>query len=99
MIAGGYGCRPQLPAIMGTEGIGRVVVVGAGAKHLKEGDRALVPFLHRAWAERIKTDAPWLWPLPPGDVNQFAVMGVNPPTAYLQASRARFCAVRGLRQR
>ncbi len=22
-------------------------------------------------------------PLPPGDVNQFAMMGVNPPTAYL----------------
>src|SRR5260370_26419830 len=25
----------------------------------------------------------WLRPLPPGDVNQFAMMGVNPPTAYL----------------
>jgi NADPH:quinone reductase-like Zn-dependent oxidoreductase len=24
-----------------------------------------------------------LWPLPPGDINQFAMMGVNPPTAYL----------------
>src|SRR5215510_5205338 len=49
----------------------------------KEGDRTLVPFLHPAWAERIKTDAPWLRPLPPGDINQFAMMGVNPPTAYL----------------
>ena len=35
------------------------------------------------WAERIKTDAPWVRPLPPGDINQFAMMGVNPPTAYL----------------
>src|SRR6202011_5450005 len=35
------------------------------------------------WAERINTDAPWLRPLPPGDINQFAMMGVNPPTAYL----------------
>ena len=83
MIAGGYGYRPRLPAIMGTEGAGRVVAVGAGVKHLKEGDRTLVPFLHPAWAERIKTDAPWLRPLPPGDINQFAMMGVNPPTAYL----------------
>jgi len=83
MIAGGYGYRPQLPAIMGTEGVGRVIAVGAGVKHLKEGDRTLLPFLHPAWAERIKTDAPWLRPLPPGDVNQFAMMGVNPPTAYL----------------
>src|SRR5712691_2124986 len=83
MIAGGYGYRPRLPAIMGTEGVGRVIAVGAGVKHLKEGDRTLVPFLHPSWAERIKTDAPWLRPLPPGDINQFAMMGVNPPTAYL----------------
>jgi NADPH:quinone reductase-like Zn-dependent oxidoreductase len=34
MIAGGYGYRPRLPAIMGTEGAGRVVAVGAGVKHL-----------------------------------------------------------------
>jgi hypothetical protein len=66
-----------------TEGVGRVVAVGAGVKHLKEGDRTLAPFLHPTWAERIKTDARWLRPLPPGDVNQFAMMGVNPPTAYL----------------
>jgi NADPH:quinone reductase-like Zn-dependent oxidoreductase len=83
MIAGGYGYRPRLPAIMGTEGAGRVVAVGAGVKHSKEGDRTLVPFLTPTWAERIKTDAPWLRPLPPGDVKQFAMMSVNPPTAYL----------------
>src|SRR5262249_43319046 len=59
LIAGGYGYRPRLPAIMGTEGVGRVVALGAGVKHLKEGDRTLVPFLHPAWAERVKTDAPW----------------------------------------
>ena len=83
LIAGGYGYRPQLPAIMGTEGVGRVIAVGAGVKHLKEGDRTLVPFLHPAWAERVKTDVPWLRPLPPGDINQFAMMGINLPTAYL----------------
>lgn len=68
---------------MGTEGVGRVVAVGSDVKHLKEGDRTLIPFLCPAWAERVKTDAPWLRPLPSGDVNQFAMMGVNPPTAYL----------------
>ncbi len=31
MIAGSYGYRPRLPAIMGTEGVGRVVSAGAGA--------------------------------------------------------------------
>jgi NADPH:quinone reductase-like Zn-dependent oxidoreductase len=83
MILGGYGYRPKLPSIMGTEGVGSVVAVGAGVKHLKEGDRTLVPFLTPTWVERIKTGAPWLRPLPPGDVKQFAMMGVNPPTAYL----------------
>ncbi|HEX7789325.1 MAG TPA: zinc-dependent alcohol dehydrogenase family protein [Afipia sp.] len=83
MISGGYGYSPELPLIVGTEGAGRVVAVGSGVKHLKEGDRTLVPFLHPAWAQRIKTDALWLRALPPGDVNQFAMMGVNPPTAYL----------------
>jgi NADPH:quinone reductase-like Zn-dependent oxidoreductase len=83
MIAGNYGYRPSLPAIVGTEGVGRVVAVGSGVKHLKEGDRTLVPFLHPTWAERVKVDAPWLRPLPSGEVNQFAMMGVNPPTAYL----------------
>ena len=49
MIAGGYGYRPPLPAVMGTEGVGRVVAVGSGVKHLKEGGRTLVPFLQPAW--------------------------------------------------
>jgi NADPH:quinone reductase-like Zn-dependent oxidoreductase len=83
MITGGYGYRPPLPAIIGTEGVGRVVAVGPGVKHLREGDRTLVPFPGPAWAERIKADATWLRPLPPGDVNQFAMLAVNPPTAYL----------------
>lgn len=45
MIAGGYGYRPPLPAIVGTEGVCRVIAVGSEVKHLKEGDRTLVPFL------------------------------------------------------
>src|SRR5260221_745009 len=65
------------------KGAGGFVGVGAGLKHWREGTGTLVPFLNRAWAERIKTAAPWLRPLPPGDINQFAMMGVNPPTAYL----------------
>ena len=42
MISGRYGHRPKLPSVMGTEGVGRVVAVGAGVKHLKQGDRTLV---------------------------------------------------------
>ena len=83
MIAGRYGYRPKLPSVMGTEGVGRVIAVGGGVKHLKAGDRTLVPYPAPAWAERIKVDASRLRPLPGGDVHQFAMLGINPPTAYL----------------
>jgi NADPH:quinone reductase-like Zn-dependent oxidoreductase len=83
MISGRYGYRPKLPSVMGTEGVGRVIAVGGGVKHLKQGDRTLVPFPAPAWAERIKADASRLRPLPGGDVNQLAMLGINPPTAYL----------------
>src|SRR4030088_760151 len=83
MISGRYGYRPKLPSVMGTEGVGRVTAVGGGVKHLKGGDRTLVPYPAPAWAERIKADASRLRPLPGGDVHQFAMLGINPPTAYL----------------
>jgi NADPH:quinone reductase-like Zn-dependent oxidoreductase len=83
MISGRYGYRPKLPSVMGTEGVGSVIAVGSGVKHLKQGDRALVPYPAPAWAERIKVDAGRLRPLPGGDVNQLAMLGINPPTAYL----------------
>jgi NADPH:quinone reductase-like Zn-dependent oxidoreductase len=83
MISGRYGYRPKLPAIVGAEGVGRVVAVGSGVKHLKAGDRTLVPYPSAAWAERIKADAHTLRPLGDGDVNQLAMLGINPATAYL----------------
>ena len=83
MISGRYGYRPKLPSVMGTEGVGRVIAVGNRVKHLKPGDRTLVPYPAPAWAERIKADASRLRPLPNGDVHQLAMLGINPPTAYL----------------
>lgn len=83
MVSGRYGYRPKLPSVMGTEGVGRVLAVGSAVRHLKPGDRTLVPYPAPAWAERIKVDASPLRPLPGGDVNQFAMLGINPPTAYL----------------
>jgi NADPH:quinone reductase-like Zn-dependent oxidoreductase len=83
MISGRYGHRPKLPSVMGTEGVGRVIAVGGGVRHLKPGDRTLVPYPAPAWAERIKADASRLRPLPGGDVHQLAMLGINPPTAYL----------------
>jgi len=83
MISGAYGVRPSLPCVVGTEGVGRVVAIGTGVTHLKPGDRTLVPYPSAAWAERIKADATRLRPLGGGDVHQLAMLGINPPTAYL----------------
>jgi NADPH:quinone reductase-like Zn-dependent oxidoreductase len=83
MISGRYGYRPKLPCVMGSEGVGRVVEVGQGVTHLKPGDRTLVPYPSAAWAERIKADASRLRALTGGDVHQLAMLGINPPTAYL----------------
>lgn len=83
MISGRYGYRPKLPAIVGTEGVGRIVAVGSGVTHLKAGDRTVVPYPSAAWAERIKADARVLRPLGAGDVNQLAMLSINPATAWL----------------
>jgi trans-2-enoyl-CoA reductase len=83
IIAGRYGYLPSLPSVLGVEGVGRVAAVGRDVKHLKEGDRTLIPLLHPAWAERIKTSASWLRPLPKADVQQLSMLGINPATAYL----------------
>ena len=83
MISGRYGYRPKLPAIVGTEGVGRIVAVGSGVTHLKAGDRTVVPYPSAAWAERIKADARVLRALGAGDVNQLAMLSINPATAWL----------------
>jgi mitochondrial enoyl-[acyl-carrier protein] reductase / trans-2-enoyl-CoA reductase len=83
IIAGRYGYLPPLPSILGVEGVGHVVAIGRNVKHLKEGDRTLIPLMHPAWAERIKTSVSWLRPLPKADVQQLSMLGINPATAYL----------------
>lgn len=45
---GDWPVKPRLPFIPGHEGVGTVAAVGAGVKHLREGDRVGVPWLHTA---------------------------------------------------
>jgi NADPH:quinone reductase-like Zn-dependent oxidoreductase len=87
IIAGAYGRLPPLPHILGIQGVGRVSAVGQGVKHLREGDRTLVPPFTPSWVERVKTDALWLRPLPNADVQQLAMLGINPATTYLLLTR------------
>src|ERR1700757_2008293 len=83
MIAGIYGNLPPLPHILGIQGVGRVAARGRNVKHLKEGDRTITPPFVPSWVDRVKTNASYLRPLPDGDVNQLAMLGINPATAYL----------------
>jgi alcohol dehydrogenase, propanol-preferring len=45
---GDWPVKPTLPFIPGHEGVGHVAAVGPGVRHLKEGDRVGVPWLHTA---------------------------------------------------
>ena len=46
--SGDWPVKPQPPFIPGHEGVGFVSAVGAGVKHVKEGDRVGVPWLYTA---------------------------------------------------
>jgi len=84
IIAGIYGHQPPLPHLLGCQGVGRVSAVGREVKHVKVGDRVLAPMLkNNTWVTRIKTNETWQRPLPDGDLNQIAQLGMNPVTAFL----------------
>ncbi|MBE7384585.1 MAG: zinc-dependent alcohol dehydrogenase family protein [Leptolyngbya sp. SIO1E4] len=79
-IAGQYGVKPELPAIAGLEGLGRVVEVNGGG--INEGQLVLLPSTG-TWATEMIGAIDQLVPLPEGDLDQLAMLRVNPATAYL----------------
>src|SRR6266576_3035055 len=85
LIKGIYGVRPELPAALGAEGVGRVVAVGADVDASRVGERVLVvPTLEQAtWRERTVLDERNAVPVDSdGDPLQMAMLGINPITAY-----------------
>jgi NADPH:quinone reductase-like Zn-dependent oxidoreductase len=84
---GTYAFRPPLPAVIGNEGVGRVLALGPGVESVKIGDRVLAPLSSFTWRERMVVPAGGLSPLPPdADPQQLAMLGINPPTAALLLS-------------
>jgi mitochondrial enoyl-[acyl-carrier protein] reductase / trans-2-enoyl-CoA reductase len=83
-LEGKYGAtQPRLPMIPGAEGVGRIAKAGASVRHVKPGDRVLLPG-PGCWRERIKAPGQVVFALPEGvDPKQLAMLRVNPPTAYL----------------
>lgn len=88
LIQGAYPVRPSLPSFVGNEGVGRVLAVGNGVKHLKVADRILIPLYAFSWRERLVVPAAQLFTLPDADPRQLAMLGINPPTASLLLDEA-----------
>jgi NADPH:quinone reductase-like Zn-dependent oxidoreductase len=87
LARGIYGIRPALPTVMGGEGVGRVLAVGAGVANVNVGDRVLAPLSSFTWQERMIIPASGLFALPPGaDPQQLSMLAINPPTAALLLS-------------
>jgi NADPH:quinone reductase-like Zn-dependent oxidoreductase len=63
-VRGVYGYRPQLPAVPGTEALGRVDALGEGVSGLTLGQRVATASTHGVWAECFIAPAAKLVPLP-----------------------------------
>ena len=86
-LTGQYGALPPLPAVGGNEGVARVAALGAGVTTVAVGDVVLMPVATGTWTTHTVTPAATLLRLPAGgDVQQLAMLTVNPPTASLLLS-------------
>lgn len=79
-----YALHPDLPSVIGNEGIGHVLEVGGEVSTVRVGDRVALPIGSFSWRERLVIDAERLVVLAPGgDGQQLSMITSNPPTAYL----------------
>jgi NADPH:quinone reductase-like Zn-dependent oxidoreductase len=84
LMQGTYPVQPKLPSVIGGEGVGRIVSVGAAVTIVKAGDIVTIPFGTFAWSEKVVAKAAQLIVLPANiDLQQAAMLSINPPTAVL----------------
>jgi mitochondrial enoyl-[acyl-carrier protein] reductase / trans-2-enoyl-CoA reductase len=82
-MTGGYAVRPQLPATLGAECVGRIAAVGSDVRHLAVGER-VINLGRDNWCQRRKVPAAQALSVPAhADVLQLAMLKVNPATALL----------------
>ncbi len=87
IIEGAYASRPELPARLGIEGVGRVLETGAGVETLTVGDRVM-SLGRQNWAERVCLPAEHVIKLEVAvDPLQLSMLKVNPATALLMLRR------------
>jgi NADPH:quinone reductase-like Zn-dependent oxidoreductase len=87
VIGGNFPYHPELPAVLGNEGVGRVTATGPGVEHVKPGDLVIPPLYSGTWRERMLLPADDLFPLPQdADPQQLSMIRINPLTAGLMLS-------------
>ena len=82
-IEGTYGVTPELPTVVGNEGVGVVAQVGGAVNGLALGQRVIAPVRVGWWCSHRVLKADHLFPIP-SDIPQetAAMLTVNPATAY-----------------
>jgi mitochondrial enoyl-[acyl-carrier protein] reductase / trans-2-enoyl-CoA reductase len=82
VIEGKYGELPELPAVIGNEGVGRVAAVGSKAAGFSENDLVL-PMRRGTWSQFMVANATTAVRLP-REMNAFqaAMLTVNPSSAW-----------------
>jgi len=86
-IEGRYGVRPDLPARLGAECVGKVKKIGESVKKFKEGDIVL-PLDRENWVQQKLVAENNLILLPNNiDPIQLSMLKVNPATAYLMLKK------------
>jgi trans-2-enoyl-CoA reductase len=82
-ISGTYGKKPELPAVPGMEGVGKIEELGEGVTGLRMGQLAIPLGGMGCWAQEIVRPGEKVFPLPEGiDPRQAAMLRVNPATAW-----------------
>jgi len=83
-VRGLYGSLPKLPATPGLEGMGEVIAVGDGVKHLLPGQRVIPLGVQGTWQDYLLAPGAQLIPVPDGISDATAAQFVvNPLTAWI----------------
>src|SRR5258706_6845066 len=83
-----YPLRPELPSVIGNEGVGRILKLGERVSGLSVGDQVVLPLGRFVWRQRLIVPATDLIVLPEdADPRQLSMLTINPPTAHLLLDR------------
>ncbi|MFJ3306646.1 zinc-dependent alcohol dehydrogenase family protein [Streptomyces sp. NPDC086549] len=84
LARGVYPVRPELPSVIGNEGVGTILAVGPDVTHVRPGDTVLLPFGTFAWSEQVLAEAAKLTAVDKSiSLEQAAMLTINPTTGAL----------------